>query len=263
MTKIKKYATFTVALGVLVAGYININGVYATQCDTCGNNNVGVAQSNNNNNSNSSNGNGATLGVGATNSTSQQSDNSSNLNGQGNTDASTDSDSTTGNVNTQAMENNQNRYLMQYQTQSTVCSQLANQFSASINNMVNLANSLSVNQKSIAEQLLGIADLQVKDNDTALEALDKSQQRSNFTTFFIGPDYDQLLLAKQVWQRNQLRIQELNQIKEQLSNSADATNLETQITTLEQQNTSLLDALENQTKIFSLFGWISKLINRY
>lgn len=152
---------------------------------------------------------------------------------------------------------------MQYQTQSTVCSQLANQFSASINNMVNLANSLSVNQGSIAEQLLGIADLQVKDNDTALEALDKSQQRSNFTTFFIGPDYDQLLLAKQVWQRNQLRIQELNQIKEQLSNSADETNLETQITTLEQQNTSLLDALDCQTKTFSLFGWISKLINGY
>ena len=262
MTPVRKYATYAVALAVMVAGYININRVYATQCDDCDSPKVQSATTQNSNSAsntstNSSSGNGATLGVGASDRNTPQ-DNSSDSSVQ--TGIGTD---TTSSSDTSANTTKTSQYQLQYEAISTPCSQLAGQYSASIASLVNFTNSLSVKEQAIASQILGIASLQATDMDGALEALDKAQTQSGIKTFFLGPDYSQLKITKQVWQRNQLRIQELNQIKSQLSNTSDAQNLEAQITTLEQQNESIMQALENQTKIFSIFGWANRLISQY
>jgi hypothetical protein len=114
----------------------------------------------------------------------------------------------------------------------------------------------------IGQQLKTIAQAQNQNQEKLEAGLQKVQSRSNFATFFIGPNYGEINRAQKLIEQNREQINQLNQIKNQLSDQADAQNLNQQIQTLEQANLQIENSFQNTQKGFSLFGWMFKLFSK-
>jgi len=138
-----------------------------------------------------------------------------------------------------------------------------NAVSRAVQNMLTIASRVAVQNTSLSNKIQTVAQAQIQTQDKVNQSLDKAETRSGFAKFFIGPNYKQLKTAKQEMEQNQLRIQELNQIMSQIANASDQTELKNQIKILEAQNISLEEQLNQDAKGFSLFGWLSKWINRF
>jgi len=148
-----------------------------------------------------------------------------------------------------------------YTPRSQMAQQHMSQVALAVENMIKLASRLGYS--GTGDQIRVIARSQGESEDNVNQALDKAQTRSRFAKFFVGPNYKELKEAKQEIEQNRLRIQELNQIMSQISNETDKTELANQIEILEQQNTVLQNNLDEVTSGFSLFGWLSKIVNKY
>jgi len=127
--------------------------------------------------------------------------------------------------------------------------------------LTRLAN--RVENAGVANQLYEIVQVQVSAEDRVNQAIDRAERRSAVVKFFFGPDYKSLKDVKGELEQNRLRIQELNQIRAQISNQGDQTELDNQIAVLEEQNTALQNQLNDLVSGFSLLGWLFRLIYRY
>jgi len=135
--------------------------------------------------------------------------------------------------------------------------------SQTVENLVTLASRLYTQNQSLSVQIRTTAQEQIKAEDKINQSLDKAESRTGFAKFFVGPNYKQLKVVKQEMEQNRLRIQQLNQIMSQITNTSDQTELANLIKILEAQNTNLKEQLNQDTKGFSLFGWLSKLISGF
>lgn len=115
----------------------------------------------------------------------------------------------------------------------------------------------------IGEQVREIAQAQSESEDKINQAIDKAEGRGALLKFVLGPNWGELKEAKKEMEQNQVRIRELNRLMEQVQNESEKQALKEQIAVLENQNTQLADNLEEQTKGFSLLGWLFKWINQY
>ncbi len=114
----------------------------------------------------------------------------------------------------------------------------------------------------IGKQVRVIAQEQ-NQNQEKLEAnLQKIEERGTFMRFVFGPDYNEINSAQKLLEQNREQIQQLNQIKDQLSNQGDIQSLSQQIQTLEQTHSEIGTSLEGSQKGFSLFGWMFKLFSK-
>jgi hypothetical protein len=132
-----------------------------------------------------------------------------------------------------------------------------------VENLVTLASRLYTQNQSLSVQIRTTAQEQIRSEDKINQSLDKAESRTEFAKFFIGPNYKQLKTVKQEMEQNRLRVQQLNQIMSQIANTSDQTELASQIKILEAQNTNLEEQLNQDTKGFSLFGWLSKIISGF
>ena len=114
----------------------------------------------------------------------------------------------------------------------------------------------------IGEQVRVIAQQQNDSDATVTEAITKVQTRSKIKTFLIGSDYKNLgaLRSEIVHTRN--RIEQLNRIMADIQNASDTVELQSQIQTLEQEQTRIENFIKEQEDKFSLFGWLIKLFSR-
>lgn len=110
----------------------------------------------------------------------------------------------------------------------------------------------------IGEQVRQIAQEQKQTQDQIKTELGKIDSRGGLLKKLIGPDYKALKKIQKQMDQNQLRIQQLEQLQNQLTNQGDITMVQEAIQALAEQNTALQDkiALENQSG--SLFGWLFK-----
>jgi len=115
-------------------------------------------------------------------------------------------------------------------------------------------------QGGIGEQVRVIAQQQNDSDATTSQAMEKVQTRNKIKTFLIGSDYKNLgaLRSETVQTRN--RLDQLNRL---IQNATDTAEIQTQIQTLEQEQTKIENFIKAQEGKFSLFGWLSKLINGY
>lgn len=114
-------------------------------------------------------------------------------------------------------------------------------------------------QKGIGEQVRQIAQEQTQAQDQIQTELGKVDSRGGLLKSLIGPNYQALKNMQKQREQNQLRIQQLEQLKNQLNNQGDITMVAETTQALTEQNTALQDriALEGQTG--SLLGWLFKL----
>lgn len=123
--------------------------------------------------------------------------------------------------------------------------------------------SAMISDEALGAKLEAAAKSYLLSEDKVNEAIDRADKRTSFAKFFIGPNYGELAAVNAQIEQNRLRIQEMNQIMVQLQNEADQSELRSEIQTLEAQNTTLQDQLDEEEDVFSLFGWLVKLIKGY
>jgi hypothetical protein len=93
--------------------------------------------------------------------------------------------------------------------------------------------------------------------------IDETQNRNSVSKFLIGPNYYKLKEAKQEMEQNQNRIQEMQKLNVSVQNQSEKEQIQSQLQILENQNTSLQDQIDEETSVFSLFGWFVKWIAGY
>jgi len=115
----------------------------------------------------------------------------------------------------------------------------------------------------IGEQVKQIAQEQTEAQDQIQTELAKVDSRGGLLKSLIGPNYQALKNMQKQMEQNQLRIQQLEQMKNQLINLGEITMVQETIQALTEQDTALQDriALEEQTG--SLLGWLFKLFVSY
>lgn len=150
-----------------------------------------------------------------------------------------------------------------YSPKSEMATQRMSVVAQTVQSMLMVADRNTGTNSGIGEQIRLVAQTQVQSQDLVNQKLDQAENRSTFAKFFIGANYSALKSVKQEVQQNQLRIQLLNELALTLTNAADQTELQNQIQVLEEQNTSLENQLKLDIQGFSLFGWLSKIVNKY
>ena len=122
-----------------------------------------------------------------------------------------------------------------------------------------LVKAASSTEGGIGEQVRVIAQQQNDSDTTTTKAIETIQSRSKIKTFLIGSDYKNLgaLRSEIVQTRN--RIEQLNRA---IQNATDTAEMQTQIQTLEQEQTKIENFIKEQEGKFSLFGWLTKMFNK-
>jgi hypothetical protein len=111
---------------------------------------------------------------------------------------------------------------------------------------------------NIGLQVKTIAQAQSQNQEKIENSLEKVEKRSGLAKFFIGPNYSEIDNAKKLLEENQLRVQELNQIRSLLTEGDEQETLAQQAQVLEQVNAQIEETLNESQKGFSLFGWLTK-----
>jgi hypothetical protein len=166
-------------------------------------------------------------------------------------------------VQNQNQEQNQEQVQQQNQeqTQAQQGQINAEQHRSTVANFVQSLNGIADRETGIGQQVRTIAQQQNQSVSTAIQAMEKLQTRSKVKTFFFGTDYKNLgtLRSEMVQTRN--RLEQLNQLMENVQNEGDQTELQNQIQTLEQEQVKIESFIKAQEGKFSLFGWLVKLFN--
>jgi len=125
-----------------------------------------------------------------------------------------------------------------------------------------LLNVASRSEGGIGEQVRVIAQEQNQNKEKIADQIEAIEKRNKFKTFLIGTDYKNVgaLRSEMVQTRNQL--EQLNRLMEQTKNTADKTELQNQITALEEEQIQIETLLKKAEGKFSLFGWLVKLFNK-
>lgn len=89
--------------------------------------------------------------------------------------------------------------------------------------------------------------------------LNKVDNRSKLLKTLVGPDYKALKNIQKIIEENQLRIQQLEQLKNQLVNQEEMTKLQEMIQALVNQNIALQNKVDLELKSTSLLGWLFKM----
>jgi len=114
----------------------------------------------------------------------------------------------------------------------------------------------------IGEQVRVVAREQNQAQEQIEGQLDQIESRRGWLKRLLGPDFKAVKNLRQQIEKNQLRIRQLEQLQNQVANQADQTTIQEMIQALQDQNIALQERVQAEEEITSLFGWLSKLLNR-
>jgi len=114
----------------------------------------------------------------------------------------------------------------------------------------------------IGEQVRLIAQKQNQAQTQIQDQINKLESKGKLARFLTGTNYGAIKNLKQQLEQNQLRIEQLEQLQNQLSSQGDITMVQETIQALIEENTSLQELITAEEKTLSLFGWLFKLFVR-
>jgi len=112
----------------------------------------------------------------------------------------------------------------------------------------------------IGDQVREIARTQNQAQEQIRLDLDNLGKRSGLIKKLIGPDFKSLKNLEQQLEQNRLRIQQLEQVKDQLDDKVDTNLIDEAIKSLNDQNQLLDDQIKIESQVSSLFGWLFKRV---
>jgi len=111
----------------------------------------------------------------------------------------------------------------------------------------------------IGEQVRLVTQEQKTAQEQMQGDLKKVDSRKGLLKSIIGPDFQALKNVQKIMEQNQLRIQQLAQLKNQLTIQGEITQVQEMIQALTNQNTALQYRINFEEQSKSLFGWLLKL----
>jgi len=111
----------------------------------------------------------------------------------------------------------------------------------------------------IGEQVREIATAQKQAQEQVKDQLGQVENRKGLLKSLIGPDYKALKNMENQVAENQLRIEQLTELKTQLTNQSDIDMVEAAIQALTEQNTQLQETVTDESQSKSMFGWLFRL----
>ncbi len=114
----------------------------------------------------------------------------------------------------------------------------------------------------IGDQIRNVAQAQNENQDKLEKGLEKIQKRNGILKFILGPDYKEINNIEEILKQNTEQIEQIIQAKNQIQNQNDEQILSEQIQLLEGANAEIKDKIQSYPKGFSLFGWVSRLMNK-
>ena len=147
---------------------------------------------------------------------------------------------------------------IQVQNQKQQTKQTVEQRRSQVANATQEILNVAERNGGIGQQVRVIAQAQNQNQEKLETNLAKVKNRSGFMKFFIGANYGEINNAKKTLEQNRQQIQQLNEIKNQLTNQSEQQNLSQQIQVFEQVNSQMENLIDDSQKGFSLFGWMFK-----
>jgi len=114
----------------------------------------------------------------------------------------------------------------------------------------------------IGDQVKQLAQEQKESQDQVRDQINKIDSRGGFVKALIGTDYKALKELESQLAQNVLRIEQLVEFKNQLTNTGDIAMVQETINALIEQNVSLQDKISAENRLGSVFGWFVKLFVR-
>lgn len=111
----------------------------------------------------------------------------------------------------------------------------------------------------IGDQVRLIAQNQKQSQDQVRVQVGKIDSRGKFIKALIGTDYKALKNLELQVEQNQLRIEQLTELKNKLVNSGDIAMVQETINSLIEQNISLQEMISAEYRLGSVFGWLFRL----
>ena len=100
-------------------------------------------------------------------------------------------------------------------------------------------------------------------NQEQIEAeMKQVKNRGRLKKFFFGPDYKNLNSIEDRLANHEEKLGQLKQLADQITNQADAERLQEQIQVMEQVKAELEKETAEESKGFSLFGWLNKMLSK-
>lgn len=111
------------------------------------------------------------------------------------------------------------------------------------------------------EKIQEIVKSQVLAQTEITTEIQKLDSRKGIAKSLMGPDYKAIKTLTQQMEQNQLRITELEQLKNQLVSQGDIIMVQETIQTFVDQNTALQEKIASEEKTGSVFGWFFKFFS--
>ncbi|MCK4918329.1 MAG: hypothetical protein KAS02_00895 [Candidatus Pacebacteria bacterium] len=129
-------------------------------------------------------------------------------------------------------------------------------------NAVQEMEGIAIRNAGLGTQIRTLAQNQNENQNQMEDALQAAQQRSGFAKFLIGPNYGQLKDVEERLENHNQNLEELKELRNQIQISSDQVLLDQQIQTMEEIKVELEEAVGEEQRGFSLFGWLNRLIVR-
>ncbi len=113
----------------------------------------------------------------------------------------------------------------------------------------------------IGQQVKNIAQQQKQAQGEIANQLNKLESRQGLMKKLFGADQKAIKSLKQQMEQNQLRIQQLQELQNQVTNQAEETQIQELVLALVEQNTALEEQIQAEEQASSVFGWLLKLFN--
>ena len=146
---------------------------------------------------------------------------------------------------------NQNQYAVQNQGAETQLMS-ANQQMQKFMDMDGLGEEVRTRLGTLAQAHLQ-TQLQIQ------QEVNKLNSRSRATRLFAGTDLGAVKNMKAQLEQNRVRVQQLNELKNQLANEGELTMLQETIQAMNLENTALQERITAEDQQKSLFGWLFRL----
>ncbi|MCK5511014.1 hypothetical protein KAI65_05765 [Candidatus Parcubacteria bacterium] len=130
-----------------------------------------------------------------------------------------------------------------------------------VHEMLGVANR-NQGDKGIGEQIRVIAQTQNQNQEQIEDEIKQVKNRGRLKKFFFGPDYKNLNSVEDRLANHDEKLEQLKQLAIQIADEADATKLLEQIEIMEQVKIELAKEVIAESKGFSLFGWLNKMLTK-
>jgi len=131
---------------------------------------------------------------------------------------------------------------------------------SSVARQIRLMLSSSSAEGGIGEQVRQWAREQNSYQENIQKHVENIENRSALAKAIMGPNYGAINSLRKEMEQNRVRVQNLEELENSLTNEGEITNVQEMIQLIQQENTALQNMIVDEEASSGLFGWLFRVI---